>query len=293
MTYDPDKFDTSELDAAGLVQMEGQEKGEDITSGTVAEITVIDPAYEAGVLQMVSEARGETPNDDTAEKVAALNSETSPADKDDQKESAAESTQRRLELIGRRDAIYGEAQYALLQGDIAGFQAAALKMLEADIAILEYKVQKIDEDFNGGNFQNRGPSESPKVKDIYQYQRGVAADEIAYIKTTEMPRVTEEPDEIVRRFKFEKKTNESDKTGGLRAYLGRLVEEAEGLQTKETKGEDSVGSKWPNATKKLEGAIRMALDSGDPEMLRSAQRVAQRVLLYPELKDEINALENT
>lgn len=160
----------------------------------------------------------------------------------------------------------GEAEVALSQGDVQGFQEAYIKMTENTIARLEAYIKNVNEDFSDGSFQknfreNMMQSATDEyVQGNYEYQKKSIQDQIQQMRVDSIELVKSNPAIIIQREKFDEK---ADKTG----MLGRMLKEAGNLLQLEKKAGVKKGAMYPTATAIAEGAISAALRYKDPKVI--------------------------
>ena len=195
--------------------------------------------------------------------------------------------------------LRGEAEVALAEGDMQGFQEVHIKMSENKIAGLEFRAQALDEDFNEGTFEKDLKQSRPSreitagyVRGEYEYNKKNLRDQIQTLQEDSVALVKSDPQIVIMREGYDENKNKS-KVNALRDTL----KEAGNYLALEKKNEVEVGAQYPNATAKVEGAVAAALRYKDPEVVAFLKETFDgdmpmtNVTLSPELQQQIHDLK--
>lgn len=195
-----------------------------------------------------------------------------------------------------KDVFHAEAEVALSQNDMPGFQSAYVKMMENKITELEFRIQGGEADFNDGSFQKNfreyhaASADDAYIQGVYDYQKKTMQDQIQSIREYSIKAVQENPQNIITRDKFREN---QDKIG----LLAMILKEADGYILLEKNKGAKKGGMYPNAGAQVEGAVAAALRYKDPKVLAYLKNTFNgdlprtMVTLPAELQEQIVALK--
>lgn len=191
----------------------------------------------------------------------------------------------RFDVMGKE--YTAEAEYAFITGDMEGAKVAYQKAIEARIALYEASISALGADFDGGNFQNRGSSEDPYVRKIYESQVNTQKEGIANAKSS-LERFNKNPWDRAYSEGWVG-PNQERPDDNIAWHIRRLIENAESFQKKEEQGEEfyEYNSRLIGL---LRGAIKSydTLDDNTKSAIKNAVRKVKR--LPADLVQQINNL---
>ncbi len=194
------------------------------------------------------------------------------------------------------DAFRGEAEMALAEGNMQGFQEAYIKMTENKIAELQFRIQGTDEDINDGSYQElqaHRPGDSvEKIRGIYEYQKKNLAEQVEQLRSGSIELVKSNPQTIIMREGYDEKRDKVD-------VLKVLLKEAHSFWMAAKRDGREMSVIYPNATAKVEGAVAAALRYKDPKVMAFLKYTFDDplgmphtyVVLSPELQQQIHDLK--
>ncbi len=276
MTFSPDDFDTSGLE---LVPKEGEEPKNPLDGYTAeeqAEDAKLFSVAEQPVTEVVAEAEPAVTEGGADDVSSESGVETVTMSKE-------EASELRLMAKAQEDMFVGEVKASLMNGNVEAAQVAFAKVIEARIQQAEFQIAVLEADFVGGNFQNRGSSEDPNVRSIYEYQVGQQEQLIAR-HNQRLEFSINNPKSAFAAEGLDKFEGNGDTAYEIR----QLIKTAEQYQVEEAKG-----STFASYNGELIGMINSSLE--DPNIsqdLKSAIKEASRKVtkLPSDLKQKIDNL---
>ena len=273
MTFSPDDYDTFGLE---LVPIEGEEPTNPLDGYTAEQQAAAAKLYSVVEKPVIA-------NDVVAEAESAV-VEVSPESGSETIIMSKEEAYGLRSIAQEQENIFmGEVKASLMNGNVEAAQAAFTKAVEARIQQAELSIVALKADFEGGNFQNRGSSEDPNVRSIYEYQVG-GEEKLIDGHNQRLEFIKNNP----RRAFASEGLDKFEGNGDTAYEIRQLIKTAESYQAEEAKG-----STFASYNGELIGMINSSLE--DPNMsqdLKSAIKEASRKItkLPSDLKQKVGNL---